>query len=85
MNRGFSKHAASREHLACCSTWEEKTKRSETDKKITSLVNTVAIEKNRCYFSTLIDIVAFLAIHQLAFRGKIDAFESEDEGETGLF
>ena len=24
MNRGFSKHAASKEHLACYSTWKEK-------------------------------------------------------------
>ena len=30
-------------------------------------------------------MVAFLATHQLAFRGKIDAFESEDEGGNGLF
>ena len=29
------------------------------------------IERNHYYFSTLIDIVAFLAAYQLAFRGKI--------------
>ena len=54
-------------------------------KKITSLVNTVAIERNCYYFSTLIDIVAFLATHHLAFRGKKDAFESEDEREMDSF
>ena len=41
-NRGFSKHAASKEHLTCRSTWEEKIKRFEMGKKITSLVNTEA-------------------------------------------
>ena len=43
------------------------------------------MKRNRCYFSTLIDIVAFLATHELAFKEEIDAFESEDEGGNGLF
>ena len=50
-------------------------------KKITSLVNTQAIERNRYYFSTSIDIVVFSSTHQLVFKEKNDAFESEDEGE----
>ena len=54
-------------------------------KEIFSLVNTKAIERNRYYFSTLIDVVAFLAIHQLAFKGKIDAFKCEYEGEMDSF
>ena len=49
------------------------------------MVNTQAIKRSRYYFSTSIDIVAFLSTHQLVFKGKIDAFESEDEGENGLF
>ena len=52
-------------------------------KEITSLVNTQAIERNRYYFSTSIDIVAFLSTHQLVF--KFDAFKSEDKAENGLF
>ena len=31
-NRGFSKHAASKEHLACYSTWKEIIKRPEMGK-----------------------------------------------------
>ena len=50
MNREFSKHAVSKEHLACYSTWKEKIKRSEMGKKITTLVNTETIERNRYYF-----------------------------------
>ena len=70
MNRGFFQACCPKQHLACYTTWKEKIKRSEMGKKITSLVNTEAIEKNRYYFSTLMDIVAFLATHQLALRGK---------------
>ena len=85
MNRGFSKHAASKEHLACYNICKEKIKRSEMCKEIALVVNTEAIERNRYYFATLIDVVVFLATHQLAFRGKIDTWESEDEGGKGLF
>ena len=52
MNRGFSKHADSKQHLACY-------KHSKMGKKIISLVNTEAIERNRYYFSALIVIVGF--------------------------
>ena len=85
LNRGYSKDDASKEYLACCSTWKEKIKRSEIGKEITSLVNTQTIERSRYYFSTLINIVAFLSIHQLVFKRKTDAIESEDKVENGLF
>ena len=54
-------------------------------KEITSLVNSEAIERNCCYFSTLNDIVACFATHRLACRGEIDAFESKDERGNELF
>ena len=70
MNRGYSKHAASEEHLACYSTWKEKIKRSEMGKEIFSLVNAEAIERNRYYFSTLIDIVAFFGHSSVGSQRK---------------
>ena len=54
-------------------------------KDIVSLVNTEAIERNRYYFFSLIDVEAFLDTHQLVFREKIEAFESKDEGGNGFF
>ena len=48
-------------------------------KGITSFVNTETIERNRYYFSTSIDIVAFFTTHQLKIRVKIDAFEGKDK------
>ena len=65
INRGFSKHAGSKEHLTCYSTWKEKMKRSEMGKEIISLINTEAIERNRYYFSTLIDIRESCVIRSL--------------------
>ena len=63
MNRGFSKHATSKEQLALLLYMEKKIKRSEMGKEITSLVNTEVIETNCYYFSTLIDIISFSATH----------------------
>ena len=40
---------------------------------------------NKLLESRLIDIVAFLATHLLAFSEKIDAFKSEDEGAKDSF
>ena len=39
INKDFFKHPASKEHLACYSTWKEKIKRSEISKEIISLGN----------------------------------------------
>ena len=50
MNRGFSKHAAFKEHLACYNIWKEKIKRPKIGEEVTSSVNKEAIEKNRYYF-----------------------------------
>ena len=83
MIRELSKHAAFKEHLACYSTYKEKIQGSEMGKEITSLVNTEAIKRNRYYFSTLIEIVAFLSACQLAFREEINAFKSGDKGGMG--
>ena len=69
-----------KEHLACYSSGKEK-----INKEITSIINTKAIEKNHYYFSTFIDVADFLATNQLVFRGKINAFESEDGEEKDSF
>ena len=41
--------------------------------------------KNHYYFSALIEIVQFLALHQLPLRGNFDAFDDKDNVSSGLF
>ena len=53
--------------------------------EIISLVNTEAIERNRYYFSILIDIVALLAAHQLAFREKLTHIKAKTKKEMDNF
>jgi len=67
--KGFPRHADSRDNLACCIMWK-KENRSTNSKEISTLLNSNAIERNK-YISSLIDVIEFLATHQLAFRGRV--------------
>ena len=85
LNTGFSKHAASKKHLACYSTRKEKLKRSEMGEKITSLVNTNAIERNRYYFSALIDIAAFWLLINWHKEKKLTHLKAKTKWEMNSF
>ena len=45
--------------------------------EIGPFVNVEVIKRSRYYFATLNIVVAFLATHQLAFRGKIDSLKTK--------
>ncbi|CAM4556543.1 unnamed protein product [Leuciscus chuanchicus] len=54
-NKGFHKHATSKEHLTCVAAWRERGKRTETDTEISKLINTEQLSRNRYYMSAIID------------------------------
>jgi len=83
--KDFPRHADSKDHLACCVMWKEKENRSTNSKEISTLLNSNAIEKNKYYISSLTDVIEFLATHQLAFRGTVEAFSSMEDGGSRLF
>ncbi|XP_070400266.1 zinc finger MYM-type protein 1-like [Nothobranchius furzeri] len=57
----------------------------ETDSEITTLVHKDQLAHNRYYVSSIIDIVTFLAINHLPFRGDTDAWDSAGQTGSGLF
>jgi len=65
--------------------WEEKENWSTNSKEVSTLLNSNAIERNKYYISSLNDVAEFLATHQLAFRGRVEAFSSMEDGGSGLF
>ncbi|KAM8769430.1 uncharacterized protein AB9X84_001697 isoform 1-T1 [Acanthopagrus schlegelii] len=67
--KGLNKHAASKEHLTCEAMWRDKQRRIHTSKEISTLINTDQLQRNRYYLSAIIDVVEFLAVNQLPFRG----------------
>lgn len=69
----------------CEAIWREREKRSATGTETSTLVKTKRLDRNQYYMSSIIDILAFLATHQLPLRGTLDAFDSMGEGGSGLF
>ncbi|KAL7407295.1 hypothetical protein ABVT39_006367 [Epinephelus coioides] len=80
-----SQHAASKEHLTCEALWRDKERRIHTSKEISTLINTDQLQRNRYYLSAIIDVVEFLAVNQLPFRGNHDAYSDINEDGCGLF
>ena len=62
--------------------WTEFQQRTENNASISTLVNDEALERNRYYVSSIIQVVQFLIVHELALRGNWDKIQHED---TGLF
>ncbi len=77
--KGLNKHSASKEHQTCEAMWGDKERRIQTGKEITTLNNAEHLEHNRYYLSSIIDVVEFLAVNQLPFRGDHDAFDCMSE------
>jgi len=65
--------------------WKEKENRSTNSKDISTLLNSNAIERDKYYISSLIDVIEFLVAHKLAFRETVKAFSSIEDGEAGFF
>ncbi|KAK0137976.1 Zinc finger MYM-type protein 1 [Merluccius polli] len=84
-NKGFYKHATSKEHLTCMVMWTERDKRSEALKEICKLVNADQLKKNRYYMSAIIDMVEFLGVNQMPLKGNMEAFDDMADGGSGLF
>ena len=64
---------------------EEKKLRKEQNSKISTLINTNQIAKNRFHESTLIEVVQFLVLHQLPLRGSVDTLSGREDQQRGLF
>ena len=67
--KGFQKHAQSKSHTQAMSIWLEKMKRQETGQSISTLLSQNQLEKNRYYVWSIAEMIKFLAINELPFRG----------------
>uniref|UniRef100_H2ZUD4 TTF-type domain-containing protein n=1 Tax=Latimeria chalumnae TaxID=7897 RepID=H2ZUD4_LATCH len=84
-NEGLNKHSSSKEYLNCMMAWKERKIRSAMGKEVSTLVNSDQLAMNRYYLSSIIEIVEFLAINELPFRGSSDSIDNVAEGSCGLF
>lgn len=62
-SKGFSRHAFAKEHLKCMALWKEKESRSAAGTEVSTHVNSRQLDRNRKYFSAIVDIIEFPYIH----------------------
>ncbi|KAK0146221.1 Zinc finger MYM-type protein 1 [Merluccius polli] len=78
------RHAlSSKEHMKSVALWKERRARSVTGTEISTLVNTAQLERNRT--AAIVDIIQFIALNQLPFRGSDDALDARGEVSSGIF
>jgi len=65
--------------------WKEKENRTKSSKEISTLLISNVIEWGKYYISSLIGVIEFLATHQLAFKGAVEAFSTTEDRGSGLF
>jgi len=80
--KGLLKHDSTHLHILAMAKWTEFQERTESNTSISTLVNDEALERNRYYVSSVIQVVQFLVVHELALRGSWDKIHHLD---TGLF
>ena len=83
--KGFAKHANSVPHRMAMKTWEEHKARSSSNLSINTMV-LQKIPEHRTWVETVFNVVKFLAMNGLPFRGDVEKtdFASEDFG-GGLY
>ncbi|XP_050527956.1 uncharacterized protein LOC126898050 [Daktulosphaira vitifoliae] len=80
--RGFPRHEKTGSHVEAMIMWEEKKNRQTSNTEISTLVNDKTLEKHRYYLKSIFEVVQFLVINELSFRGSYDI---DEKAERGLF
>lgn len=79
---GFPKHEKSVSHIQAMAMWQEKLCRISTTSSVETLLHQNALDKNIYYVKSIIEVIQFLVINELALRGN---YVLEEEKEQGLF
>ncbi|KAL4089236.1 hypothetical protein QTP88_024294 [Uroleucon formosanum] len=79
-NKGFYKQQPSSSHRICVTKLVDKQKRVETTTEMSTLLNENVLEKLRYYIKSIFEIIIFLVLNKLPFRGDFDLEMHEDKG-----
>ena len=79
-DRGLLQHDLSAFYVKAMACWKEKNLRIDTDTSVGLLVSDGVMEKRRYYVKGIAEIIQFLAINELSFRGNYELSEREERG-----
>ena len=79
--KGFSKHVVSNAHVKAVEVWEEAKKRKSSNLDVNTMVLN-RIPEHRIWLETVFNVIKYLSMNGLPFRGDIENmdFTSEDFG-----
>ncbi|XP_031329369.1 zinc finger protein 862-like [Photinus pyralis] len=80
--RGFSRHEKSETHIRAMALWTERNQRINSCTSVSTLVSSGVLEKHRYYMKSIIEVIQFLVVNELALRGN---YNLEEHTERGLF
>ncbi|KAL2077521.1 hypothetical protein ACEWY4_027025 [Coilia grayii] len=88
--KGFQKHEASHSHVSAAIRWTEMKRREESGgDTISDLLGQTQVEDNRYYIKSIGQVVQFLCVNELGFRGSTESTQcrsgSKDDISAGLF
>ena len=75
--RGLLKHATSKIHMNAVQTWAEHSVRNERNLTIENQLSSSQMDNNRYYIKSIAEVVQFLAVNELSFRGDIEVHGDE--------
>lgn len=78
--KGLLLHNSSSVHCNAMATWKQKQIRLETNSSVSILVSNDILEKRRYYVRSIAEIVQFLAINELSFRGSYNKVLHDEQG-----
>jgi hypothetical protein len=81
--KGFLRHNIAQSHMVAMQKWKEHSIRTTQGTEINQLLSPLQIEKNRYYLQSIFDVIRFLAVNELAFRGSSE--NEESTYSTGKF
>ena len=79
---GFLQHAVAKVHLDAMESWVEHDSRILTDKTVGQRLNSEQLERNRYYVKGVAEVVQFLAVNELGFRGDTATPNCDLEEDT---
>lgn len=68
--KGFARHESSQPHASAMLKWKEYTMRQLQGTEIHQLLSPLQIEKNQYYLMSIFDVIKFLVVNELSFRGS---------------
>ena len=82
--RGFGKHASSSTHQKAMQAWMERSYRQTNPSTIRHQFSSGHIERNRYYIKSIPEVVQFLAVNELAFRGNNECCHEDAQSHENI-